>query len=160
MSLKPVEKEALQHLFQLYKDNPNFTTNTIGVIAARHSVVAMDLANSLKAKGMLKPDVMFLPDGTVQCNISVSGIREINSSFYHSTVNAILKGLGQKGGSGNIVEILATPIQLYQIPFDFTDELVRLGLVSGQHGNFASNFIWAELTVEGKLEYQNRTDND
>ncbi len=67
----------------------------------------------------------------------------------------IIKGVGDKGGMGNVMEALGYSSADFQKGFDLANEMQNEDLVKLIYSNFNQNNIVVEFTLLGKSAYEN-----
>jgi len=155
MELEKAKLEILTTLFANYKQSPGSLTD-IHFLSLKYKIDSVQLSEGLKAEGLIK-NLMFLPKDAVVCKITINGILEIDSQYVHQLFYNVINGMGEAGGKGDIVLLLKTDKEHYQIVLDTAHELVRRGLIKIQSGAFETNQLIAELTLNGKIEFETKT---
>lgn len=78
------------------------------------------------------------------------------SNFIHQMEREILriiKGIGDNGTSGNVMEILGLDQSNFQRGFDIANEMQNRDMVKLLYSNFNINKIIVEFTLLGKAAY-------
>lgn len=68
-------------------------------------------------------------------------------------VDKIIKGVGDTGGTGNIMSALGYEQSQFQQGFDLANEIQNMDLVKLLYSNFNQNKIIVEFTLLGKARY-------
>ncbi len=69
-------------------------------------------------------------------------------------VAKVILGIGDKGGSGNVMEILGYTSSDFQKGFDLANEMQNEDLVKMLYSNFNQNNIVVEFTLVGEKTYR------
>lgn len=70
----------------------------------------------------------------------------------------VIKGIGDTGNSGNVMEILGLDQANFQRGFDIANEMQNQDLVKLLYSNFSLNKIIVEFTLLGKAAYHTKMD--
>jgi hypothetical protein len=147
VNLEKPAREVLRFLFTEYLKAP----------AATHSI------NGVAKKCKIDPDelgaylishdwVMDLYSGsTVACRITIKGIEEIDPIFVREKLKQVIGGLGEAGGSKELIEVLSYRIEEYSITMDIIRQLENLGFIEVGHRR---DSIVIKLTEKGRGSYQ------
>jgi hypothetical protein len=71
-----------------------------------------------------------------------------------SEILRIIKGIGDSGTSGNVMDILGLDQSNFQRGFDIANEMQNRDLVKLLYSNFNLNKIIVEFTLLGKAAYR------
>ena len=66
----------------------------------------------------------------------------------------VIKGVGNNGTTGNVMEILGYTSDDFQKGFDIANEMQNLDLVKMLYSNFNQNKVIVEFTLLGKAAYE------
>lgn len=69
-------------------------------------------------------------------------------------VTQILKGVGNQGGTGNVMEALGYSSDHFQTAFEYANAIQNMDLVKLLYSNFNQNKIIVEFTLLGKARYE------
>jgi hypothetical protein len=69
-------------------------------------------------------------------------------------VMKVIKGVGDKGTTGNVMEILGYSQTEFQQGFDIANEMQNRDLVKLLYSNFNQNKVIIEFTLLGKAAYE------
>jgi hypothetical protein len=140
-------REALRFLFAEYLKAPA-ATHPISIVAKKYKVDPDELGGYLMSQGW----VMDLYSGnTVACRITIKGIEEIDPIFVREKLKQVIGGLGEAGGSKELIDILSYRIEEYSITMDIIRQLENLGLIEVSH---RKDSIVIQLTEKGRGAYQ------
>jgi hypothetical protein len=71
-----------------------------------------------------------------------------------TNINAVIKGVGDSGGTGNVMEILPYNQADFQSGFTLANDMQNMDLVKLLYSNFNMNKIIIEFTLLGKARYE------
>ncbi len=69
-------------------------------------------------------------------------------------IQKVVKGIGDQGATGNVMEILELASSAFQQGFDLAVEMQNRDLVKLLYSNFNQNKIIVEFTLLGKAAYE------
>jgi hypothetical protein len=139
-------REALRFLFTEYLKAPA-ATHSIDHVAKKLKVDTDELGDYLLSHGW----VMDLYTGsTVACRITIKGIEEIDPIFVREKLKQVIGGLGEAGGSKELIDILSFRIEEYSLTMDIVRQLENLGLIEVGH---RKDSIVIQLTEKGRRSY-------
>jgi hypothetical protein len=69
-------------------------------------------------------------------------------------IQKVIKGIGDQGTTGNVMEILALASKDFQQGFDLAVDIQNRDLVKLLYSNFNQNKIIVEFTLLGKAAYK------
>lgn len=69
-------------------------------------------------------------------------------------LNQVIKGIGDNGSTGNIMEILHYKVEEFQEGFDLALTMQNMDLIKLLYSNFNQNKIIVEFTLLGKARYR------
>lgn len=69
-------------------------------------------------------------------------------------IRKVIKGIGDHGATGNVMEILALTSEAFQQGFDLAVDMQNRDLVKLLYSNFNQNKIIVEFTLLGKAAYE------
>jgi hypothetical protein len=69
-------------------------------------------------------------------------------------ISKVIRGVGDRGTTGNVMEILGYPQTGFQQGFDIANEMQNRDLVKMLYSNFNQNKIVVEFTLLGKAAYE------
>ena len=72
-------------------------------------------------------------------------------------IQRVIKGIGDQGATGNVMEILALPNSDFQQGFDLAVDMQNRDLVKLLYSNFNQNKIILEFTLLGKAAYEEQS---
>ncbi len=73
---------------------------------------------------------------------------------YEEHISKLIKGLGDRGGNGNVLEILAYTPEQFEDGFQLANHIQNLDLVKLLYSNFNQHKIIVEFTLLGKARYE------
>jgi hypothetical protein len=149
MTLEKIAKETLRYLFAEYLKGPA-VVYSISPVTKKFNVDAVALSDYLLKNSWIREPWVY-PDNSVACRITIKGIEEIDPSYVRSKLRQLIGGLGEAGGSKELIEILEFNIQEYSIALDMVRQLESLGLIKILH---PKDSIVIELTDEGRKYYE------
>lgn len=149
MNFDKAAREILHYLFAEYIKGPavNYTINGI---AKKLRVDVMDITDYMLEKGWIRERWIYSSDA-VGCKITIRGIEQVESAWVRERLRQVIGGLGEAGGSKDLVEILQYKIEEYSIALDIVRQLENLGLIVIKHPR---DSIVIELTEEGRRSYE------
>lgn len=71
-----------------------------------------------------------------------------------SEISKVIKGVGDRGSSGNVMEILGYDQANFQQGFTIANEMQNRDLVKLLYSNYNLNKVIVEFTLLGKAAYQ------
>jgi hypothetical protein len=71
-----------------------------------------------------------------------------------NTINQVIKGVGDQGGTGNVMEALQLSQVDFQSGFDLANNIQNMDLVKLLYSNYNQNKIIVEFTLLGKAKYE------
>ena len=148
MALSKAESEILSSLFTKYKEDANAYVD-ISSMLKEHKLDARPFTENLKRPEFIKPDI-FITGNEVKCAIAMRGIMQINSSYVEEKIRAVLKGLGEIGGFGNVMKILAYERDNHQLGFDLANEMQNRDYIKLLYASYTQNVISVEMLLPGK----------
>jgi len=70
------------------------------------------------------------------------------------TINKVIKGVGDLGGTGNVMEALTLGQANFQNGFDLANIIQNMDLIKLLYSNYNQNKIIVEFTLLGKARYE------
>lgn len=128
---------------------------TINGVTDRYRANAVEVSDYLLKNSWVRERWVYEGD-IVGCRITIKGIEEVDPVYVREKLRQVIGGLGDAGGTKELMEILAYKIEEYSIALDIVKQLETLGFVKIRH---PKSSIVVELTEEGKKYYEkgNRT---
>jgi len=151
MALTKAESDILSFLFSKYKQDATIYVD-IGSMLKEHKLDAVSVTENLKRTEFIKPDI-FITGNEVKCAIAMRGIMQINSAYVEEKILAILKGLGEIGGFGNVMKILGYERDHHQLGFDLANEMQNRDYIKLLYASYTQNVISVEMLLPGKYIY-------
>ena len=148
-SFQKAAKDTLRYLFAEYLKGPA-VIYSINAITRKHNVSAVALSDYLLTLDFIRERWVY-PDETVSCKITIRGIEEIDPIYVREKLRDLIGGLGEAGGSKELLEILVHKLQEYSIALDLVKQLETKGLVKIRH---PQGSIVVELTERGWKYYE------
>ena len=148
MTLEKIGLETLRYLFAQYVKGPAVLYG-INQVTARSRFSAEEVSNYLLEKEWIRERWMF-PDGKVTCKITIKGIEVINPVYVRTKLLQIVGGLGEAGGSKELLDILENNLKEYSVALDIVRQLETMGYIRIRHLN---NNLLIELTDSGRAFY-------
>jgi hypothetical protein len=142
-------KEILRYLFAGYLKAPA-VVYSISAIIQKHQVDPVAISDHLLDNGLIRE--RWVHQGNdVSCRISIKGIEEIDPVYVREKLRQLIGGLGESGGSKELLEILTFKLEEYSIAVDLVKQLELLGFIRVRH---PKDQIVVELTEEGWKYYE------
>ena len=69
-------------------------------------------------------------------------------------IQAIIKGIGNQGGTGNVLQTLTDTDYDFEQVFGFANEIQNMDLIKLLYSNYTQNKIIVEFTLLGKARYE------
>lgn len=152
MALTNVESDILSFLFSKYKEDAS-TYYDIADILKKHTFDPGPVIEKLKHAEWIKPDI-FRTGKDFKCAIAVRGIMQINPAYIEDKILAIIKGLGDIGGFGNVMKILGYERSEHQLGFDLANEMQNRDYIKLLYASYTQNVISVEMLLPGKSIYE------
>jgi hypothetical protein len=70
-------------------------------------------------------------------------------------IETIIKGIGDQGGTGNVLQTLTDTHYDFEQVFGFANEIQNMDLIKLLYSNYTQNKIIVEFTLLGKARYEN-----
>lgn len=134
---------VLKHLFAAYKENPG-SIHVINDVCHNNNEDPVQVSDELKKENLIKARHIY-PGNVVACQITLQGIRQIDTQYVVEKMQEALEGLEKAGGSGNIMKFMNLSDTHYQTGIDIKDELESCGLARFETGSFQDNTIMMTL---------------
>ena len=148
-NLQKAANDILRYLFAEYLKGPA-VVYSISPITRKYDINPVELSDYLLENGLIRERWIYPGDG-ISCRITIKGIEEVNPAYVREKLRQLVGGLGQSGGSKELLEILTYKLEEYSISLDLVKQLETLGLVKIRH---PQGSILVELTVEGWRYYE------
>ena len=143
-------KDTLRYLFSAYLKAPA-VPYSIAAIIHKHNANSIEVSNFLFDNGFIRERWIYQGGDDVSCRITIKGIEEIDPSYVREKLKQLIGGLGESGGSKELLEILTFKLDEYSIAVDLVKQLELLGFVKVRH---PKDQIIVELTEEGWKYYE------
>ena len=147
--MEKAAKETLRFLYSEYLKGPA-VIYTINSITKRYNVNAVELSENMLKNSLIRERWVY-PGDIVACRITIKGIEEIDPVYVREKLRQVIGGLGDAGGTKDLIDILSYKIEEYSIALDIVKQLEELGFVKIRH---PENSIVVELTEEGRKSYE------
>ena len=146
--------ETLRYLFAEYLKGPA-VLYAINKVAERFGVDAIKLSDYLIQNSWVRERWVY-SENIVACRITIKGIEKVDPVYVSDKLRQVIGGLGEAGGTKDLMEILSYKLEEYSIALDIVKQLESMGFVKIKH---PENSIVIELTEEGRRYYEkgNRT---
>jgi hypothetical protein len=142
-------KETLRFLFSEYLKGPA-VIYTINGVTKRYNLNAVEVSDYLLKNSWVRERWIY-PGDIVACRITIKGIEETNPTYVREKLRQVIGGLGDAGGTKDLMDILAYKIEEYSIALDIVKQLEELGYVKIRH---PENSLVVELTELGRKSYE------
>jgi hypothetical protein len=147
--LDKASKDILRYLFSGYLKAPA-VVYSISTIIQKHNVDPVSISDYLLESGLIRE--RWIHQGNdISCRITMKGIEEIDPVYVREKLRQLIGGLGESGGSKELLEILTYKLEEYSIAVDLVKQLEILGFVKVRH---PKDQIVVELTEEGWKYYE------
>jgi hypothetical protein len=143
-------KETLRYLFSAYVKAPA-VPYSIAPTVRKHNANPIEVSNFLLDSGFIRDLWIYQGADDVSCRITIKGIEEIDPAYVREKLKQLIGGLGESGGSKELLEILTYKLDEYSIAVDLVKQLELLGFVKVRH---PKDQIIVELTEEGWKYYE------
>lgn len=148
MTLEKISLETLRYLFAQYLKGPA-VVYSINQVTDKSKFTAEEVSDHLLASEWIRERWMF-PDNKVTCKITIKGIEAINPVYVRAKLRQIIGGLGEAGGSKELLAILENNLKEYSVALDIVRQLETMGYIRIRHVN---NNLLIELTNDGRAFY-------
>jgi hypothetical protein len=149
MNFEKPARETLRYLFSAYLKGPSAIYPIIPV-TKKYRLDAIKFSDYLLDNHWIRERWVYRND-IVACRITIRGIEQIDPAYVRQKLQQVIGGLGEAGGSRNLVDILEVKLEEYSISLDLVKQLESLGLIKICH---PKNDIVIELTEQGKKYYE------
>lgn len=147
MNFEKPAKDALRFLFNEYLKAPA-AIHPINGVAKKYKVDPDELGGHLVTHGWVRD---LYSGTTVACRITIKGIEEIDPIYVREKLKQVIGGLGEAGGSKELIEVLSFKLEEYSVAMDIVRQLEQLGLIEIRH---PKDSIVIHLTEKGRGYYQ------
>jgi hypothetical protein len=149
MPFEKAAKETLRYLFAEYLKGPA-VLYPIDKIIRSHKVDPVEFSDYLMLSNWIR-DRWINANNTVSCKITIKGIEQIDPVYVRSKLREVIGGLGEAGGTKELIEILQFKLEEYSITMDIIKQLEDMGLIRIIH---PKDQIIVELTADGRKYYE------